>query len=129
VSREAPPRVEEHTVGTLDEFPPGTHRVVSVGRREIGIFNVGGVFYALPNRCPHQGGPLCRAPSTTGTLEARVEEDGTRSFAWTREGEIVRCPWHGLEFHVPSGRCLAFPQIKLRSYDVRVDGSKVLLRM
>ena len=116
-------------VGTLDELPPGTHRVVTVGRREIGVFNVGGVLYALPNTCPHQGGPVCRAASTTGTLEAHVNEDGTRSFAWTHEGEIVSCPWHGLQFHVPSGTCLAFPKIKLRQYEVVVDGSQIVLRV
>ena len=30
---------------------------------------------------------------------------------------------HGLEFHIPSGRCLAWPEIRLRTYDVAVvDG-------
>jgi nitrite reductase (NADH) small subunit len=118
----------DHLVGPVDELPPGTHRVVRIGRREIGIFNVGGALYALPNLCPHQGGPLCRARSTTGTLEVRLEEDGSRSFAWVREGEIVRCPWHGLEFHVPTGQCLAYPRIRLRSYEVFVEGSQIVLR-
>jgi nitrite reductase/ring-hydroxylating ferredoxin subunit len=121
--------VTEHLVGTLEELPPGTHRVVTVGRREIGVFNIDGVLYALPNICPHQGGPLCRARSTTGTLEVSVNEDGSRSFAWVREGEIVRCPWHGLEFHVPTGQCLAYLRIRLRSYEVVVEGSEILLRL
>jgi nitrite reductase (NADH) small subunit len=128
VNRPGPASRDEYVVGTLDEFPPGTHRVVTVGRREIGVFNIEGALYALPNLCPHQGGPLCRAPATTGTLEARVNADGTRSFEWSHEGEIVRCPWHGLEFHVPTGTCLAFPQIKLRSYGVVVEDSRIVLR-
>jgi nitrite reductase/ring-hydroxylating ferredoxin subunit len=117
-----------HVVGPIRELPPGTHRVVTIGRREIGVFNIDGTLYALPNRCPHQGGPLCRAPATTGTLEVRMNEDGSRSFAWVREGEIVRCPWHGLEFHVPTGQCLAYPRVRLRSYEVIVEGSQILLR-
>lgn len=118
----------EHVVGSVDDFPPGTHRIVTVGRREIGVFNIDGAFYALPNVCPHQAGPLCRAQSTTGTLQVELNEDGTRAFRWTHVGEIVRCPWHGLEFHVPTGRCLAFPRLSIRSYEVFVDGSQVVLR-
>jgi nitrite reductase/ring-hydroxylating ferredoxin subunit len=50
---------EEHLVGAITDFPEGSHKVVKVGRREIGIFNVGGRLYGLPNLCPHQTGPLC----------------------------------------------------------------------
>ena len=30
----------EHVIGDPSDFPPGTHRVVNVGRREIGVFNI-----------------------------------------------------------------------------------------
>jgi len=119
---------EEHVLGPVDDFPPGTHRVVTVGRRGYGVFNIDGAFYALPNTCPHQAGPLCRAESTTGVLEVELNDDGTRSFTWAHEGEIVRCPWHGLEFHVPTGRCLASPRLSVRAYEVVVDGSSLVLR-
>ena len=118
---------EEHVLGDLSDFPVGTHRVVKVGRREIGVFNVGGKLYGLPNVCPHQTGPLCEGKATTGTLVARRENDW--KFEWDYEGEIVACPWHGLEYHVPTGRCLAYPNITLRSYDVLLDGDKVKVRL
>jgi nitrite reductase (NADH) small subunit len=122
------PADREHVVGAVDDFPPGTHRVVTVGRREYGVFNIDGAYYALPNVCPHQAGPLCRADTTTGTLEIELCEDGTRSFTWAHEGEIVRCPWHGLEFHVPTGRCLAFPRLSVRAYRLVVEESQLVLR-
>ena len=53
-------------VGRLADFPEGTHRVVSVDGRQVGVFNIGGRLYGLPNRCAHQGGPLCAARRTTG---------------------------------------------------------------
>lgn len=118
---------EEHVVGDLSDFPEGTHRVVSVGRREIGVFNIGGRFHALPNLCPHQMGPLCEGKTTTGTLVSREENDWR--FEWDYEGEIVACPWHGLEYHVPTGRCLAFPEITLRRYEVVVEDGKVRVRI
>ncbi len=45
---------EGHVVGNLSNFPEGSHRVVRVGRREIGVFNIGGELYGLPNVCPHR---------------------------------------------------------------------------
>ena len=116
----------EHVVGDISEFPEGSHRVVKVGKREIGVFNIRGKFYGLPNVCPHQTGPLCEGKST-GTLVARKEDDW--KFRWDYEGEIVACPWHGLEYHVPTGQCLAFPNIKLRRYEVVAEEGKVKVRL
>ena len=117
----------EHVVGNISDFPVGSHRVVRAGRREIGIFNVAGRLYGLPNICPHQTGPLCEGNRTTGTLVSRKENDWR--LEWDYEGEIVACPWHGLEYHVPSGRCLAFPEISLRRYEVVVENGKVKVRI
>ena len=120
-------RKKEHVVGDVSDFPEGTHKVVKVGRREIGVFNIKGELYGLPNVCPHQTGPLCESKETTGTLFAREENDW--KFEWAHEGEIVACPWHGLEYHVPTGRCIAFPNINLRSYEVLVQDGKVMVRL
>lgn len=112
-----------HAVGDVSDFPPGSHKVVRVGGREVGIFNIGGNLYGLPNVCPHQSGPLCEGRLTTGTLVSR-EENGWKP-EWSNEGEIIACPWHGLEYHVPTGQCLAYPRIRLRSYEVEVENGKV----
>jgi nitrite reductase (NADH) small subunit len=112
-------------VGRAADFPEGTHRVVVVDGREVGVFNVGGRMYGLANRCAHQGGPVCAGRRATGTLVAS-EQDGWRP-RWELEGEVIACPWHGLEYHVPTGRCLAYPQISLRRYDVRVEGEDVVV--
>ena len=114
---------EEHVVGDLSGFPEGSHRVVKVGRREIGVFNIGGRFYGLPNVCPHQTGPLCEGRPPLGTLVSRKEGDW--KFEWVHDGEIVACPWHGLEYHVPTGQCLAYPNVRLRSYEVVVEDGRV----
>jgi nitrite reductase (NADH) small subunit len=42
-----------------ENIPPREGRAVSVGGREIAVFNLGDRFFATDNRCPHQGGPLC----------------------------------------------------------------------
>ena len=98
---------------------------MKVGKREIGVFNIRGEFYGLPNVGPHQTGSLCEGKPPLGTLVARSENDW--KFEWVNEGEIVACPWHGLEYRVPTGRCLAYQNITLRSYEVLLDGDKVKL--
>ncbi len=34
-------------------------RAITLGTREIAVFNLGDRFLAIDNRCPHEGGPLC----------------------------------------------------------------------
>ena len=99
---------------------------MTVEGREVGVFNIGGRLYGLLNRCAHMGGPVCAAARTTGTLVADAE--GRWLPRWEHEGEIVACPWHGLEYHVPTGRCLAFPHIRLRRYQVLVEDDQVVVR-
>jgi nitrite reductase/ring-hydroxylating ferredoxin subunit len=117
--------VTEVVVGRLAEFPAGTHKVVQAGRREIGVFNIAGTLYALPNICPHQTGPLCQGRIATGTLKA--DADSGWKPRWVMADEVIACPWHGLEYHVPTGQCLAYPEITLRRYPVSVrDGDVVV---
>ena len=117
----------EVVVGRLADFPDGTHRVVEVDGWRIGVFRIAGRLYALPNRCPHQGGPLCDGRGLTGTLVADAAH-GWRP-RWALDGEVIACPWHGLEYHVPSGRCLAFPEIRLRHHKVAVRGDEVVVTL
>jgi nitrite reductase (NADH) small subunit len=118
---------EAHEVGELSEFPEGSHKVVKVGGRQIGIFNIRGEFYGLPNVCPHQTGPLCEGKIVTGTVISN-EETGWEP-EWIHDGEIMICPWHGLEYHVPTGQCMAFPNIRVRRYEVFVEDDKVKVKV
>ena len=88
----------EHTVGRVEDLPEGTHRVVRAGNRELGVFNIRGKLHAIPNLCPHQRGPLCEG-GVSGTIDYGPHTDW--KLAWIWEGEVVTCPWHALEFHVP----------------------------
>ena len=115
----------EVVVGRVADFPAGTHKVVVAAGREIGVFNIAGHLYGLPNLCPHQTGPLCEGAIATGTLAADLDSDWKPR--WVMEGEVIACPWHGLEYHVPTGRCLAYPEITLRRYPVAVRDDEVVV--
>ena len=100
--------------------------MVRVGRAEVGVFNVDGTYYALPNVCTHQFGPLCEG-AVDGTMVASAET-GWR-YEWAREGEIITCPWHGLEFDITTGQALASPKFRVRQYPISVDGDEVTITL
>lgn len=114
----------DHVVARADDLPPGSRRIVRIGRLEIGVFNVEGRYYALPNVCAHQFGPLCDG-RITGTLIARAETEWKS--VWMQEGQILVCPWHSLEFDLTTGRCLAYPKVKLRQIPVRIEKEQVVI--
>jgi nitrite reductase/ring-hydroxylating ferredoxin subunit len=111
-------------VGSVDELPPGTHRLVELGRFGIGVYNIAGRYHALSNYCPHAGGPLCLGP-VTGTAEA----DAPHSRRFVREGEIVRCPWHGWEFDITKGRTITEPVRHAQTFAVIVRDRQVLVSL
>ncbi len=111
-----------YIVATIDEIPPGGRKIVEVAGRSLGIFNVGGVHYALRNRCPHQGGPLC-----DGVLTGFLEADEPGVYRYSRKGEILRCPWHGWEFDVTTGQSWFDPMgTRVRRYPVMVESGAAL---
>ena len=104
-------------VATVKEIPPGGRKIVEVAGRSIGVFNLDGVFFALRNRCPHQGGPLC-----TGSLGGLIISPRPGEYHYSRAGEIVRCPWHGWEFDIRTGQSWCDPtRVRVRSYDVTIE--------
>lgn len=111
--------MSKHVIGTTAEIAPGQRKIVEVGGISIGVFNVGGVYYALRNRCPHQGAPLCQ-----GSLKGTALPSLPGEYVWAREGEILRCPWHGWEFDVTNGRSICNPhRLRVRAYEVTVEAA------
>ncbi len=107
----------KHVVGRVGELPPGSRRIVDAEGRSIGVFNVHGQYYALRNRCPHQAAPLCQGSIKGMTLPSRPGE-----YVWARDGEILRCPWHGWEFDLTNGRSIFNPHaVRVKTYQVTVE--------
>jgi nitrite reductase (NADH) small subunit len=87
---------------------PGSGIVAEVQGKALAVFNIDGTFYAIDNTCVHRGGPLG---------EGDVE------------GSIVTCPWHGWQYDVTTGTCVANPAATVERYEVKIEGAdvKVLL--
>jgi 3-phenylpropionate/trans-cinnamate dioxygenase ferredoxin subunit len=108
-------------VAPVTEFPPGTRRIVRVGGREIGVFRVGEDFYAVRNRCPHQGAPLCQ-----GTIQPRYSSDVPGVITHDATAPLVMCPWHGWQYDARTGEAFSPGDARVRSYGVTVESGRAL---
>jgi nitrite reductase (NADH) small subunit len=131
--------VGRHIIGAVNDLPPGSRQIVTLEHKSIGIFNVNGTYYALKNSCPHQAAPLCRGSVKGTTLPSAPGE-----YVYAREGEIVRCPWHGWEFDITTGKSIYDPNkcyvktyevteeeeeeaVTVETYPVKVESHKVVV--
>jgi nitrite reductase/ring-hydroxylating ferredoxin subunit len=119
-----------YVVGAVADLPPGSSTIVYPDevKNGVGVFNVGGEFYALRNSCPHMGGPLCRG-RVRGTTMAEATADGRFEIHWIRTGEIISCPWHHIEFEIKTGRTIFSSKQKVRSYPVSIVPAEVVERL
>jgi nitrite reductase/ring-hydroxylating ferredoxin subunit len=114
----------EHVVATVAEIPPGSSKVVPIGRHGVGVYNVNGTFYAIANYCPHEGGPLCAGRARGRTV---VDESVPGDSVMVRDNEFIYCPWHQWGFELATGTTAVKPEWSIRTYPVRVVGEDVLV--
>ncbi|MGG4044278.1 Rieske (2Fe-2S) protein [Paenibacillus favisporus] len=110
-----------YVIGAAVELPPGKNKIVTVEGRSVGVFNVNGSYYALKNACPHQGAPLCMGRVTGMTLPSEPGQ-----YLYGRDGEILRCPWHGWEFDITNGKSIFDPhKCLVKTYKVEVEEENI----
>ena len=120
----SPPRVEErggerwYWVAPAASLPPGTRAIVDIEGREVGLFNVGGRYFAFRNRCPHLGGPLCGGK----VLDLVISSEGPGDIRLEPTSPMLVCPWHGWEFDLSTGQSYCDPgRWQARRYRVTVE--------
>ncbi|MEH7382790.1 Rieske (2Fe-2S) protein [Bacillus sp. JJ1533] len=116
--------MSEHFVADVESIPDGKHVIVNVEGRNIGIYRIKDEFFALYNRCPHEGAQLCKGRVCGTTLPSRVYD-----YEFGREGEILRCPMHGWEFDIKTGKSLFSERVRTRTYKVNIKEGKVWISL
>ena len=92
-----------------DELPTDDVLGVAVNGHDIALYTVGGEVFATDNICTHGHARLC-----DGFLD----------------GHEIECPLHQGKFDVRDGKPTCEPASDpLRSYPVRIEGSRVLVRI
>ena len=115
---------QKHVVAAIDEVAPGTSKRVSVGGRDIALFNLGGEFFALADKCPHESGSLCK-----GKIIGLAMADEPGKYKLFRDGEFVKCSWHGWEFDIRTGQSWCDPRTtRVRAYDTAVAAGEELVK-
>jgi 3-phenylpropionate/trans-cinnamate dioxygenase ferredoxin subunit len=103
--------VAEIDVCPVAELPPGTVKIVFAGPLAVGVYNLGGEYYALEDRCSHDDGPLCE-----GDFD---EEEG-----------IAICPRHGANIDIRTGRALTLPAVEpVDTFPVHVEHGIIKVRL
>jgi nitrite reductase/ring-hydroxylating ferredoxin subunit len=97
-------------VATQSELPPGSMICVQPAADPIAVYHLeDGTLCATDAICSHQYALL-----TDGLLEA----------------DVVECPLHAAQFNVRTGEALSDPaEVDLKTYEVRVEGVDILLRL
>lgn len=90
------------------DLSPGQATELTLEGEPVALFNVGGTFHALVNRCPHRGGPLGQ-----GFLE----------------GAEVSCPWHNWTFNVTTGENVVSAEMKVERHEVKVEDGHVYVKL
>jgi len=117
--------MQERLVGSVDELADGKRLIISIDGAEISVFQNASSFFAFENRCLHQGGPVGE-----GTLMPKVnavlgpEREVIEERFDTNVMHLV-CPWHGWEYDLSTGECVADRTLKLPSFEVRVKEGNV----
>jgi len=95
----------------LSELQPGQMRLVEWEDVEIGVFNCGGTFYALEDRCSHDDGPLAEGPFDESKC-------------------TVECPRHGSLFDLKTGKPMTLPAYQpVDTFTVIVEDDTIKLEV
>ena len=98
----------------IGDVKEGGKKIILAGDKTLLLTHVAGQYYAIDNRCTHMGGSLY---------------DGVLS------GDIIKCPRHGTQFDVKTGKVvqrgkIVFIPVKAsdtRAYPVKVEGEDILI--
>jgi nitrite reductase/ring-hydroxylating ferredoxin subunit len=113
----------KYVVAPVGEIAPGGRRLVEVRGRKIVIFNLAGEFFAMADRCPHQGGPLSK-----GKLTGFVSSPEPGEYCYSRKGEVIRCPWHAWEYDIRTGKSWCDPRrVQVRRFEVSIEAGARLV--
>lgn len=112
----------EHDIGSVKDFQAGKPYRKIVEGRALVVVRKGEEFFAMRDGCPHAGASLTGGHVVGTPLPCAPGEQA----GYTREGEIITCPWHGWAFDLKNGQSLVRPErYRVKAYPVTVREGRV----
>ena len=103
----------EINVGPTSAFRDPGRKLIEFSGIEVGVFKLGGEFFAYEKIRPHLGGPACQG-KIIAKVEEEVADDRTSKGLKFSETKInMVCPWHGFEFDIRTGCHHGNPRYRL----------------
>ncbi len=100
---------EFQTIAKVGSVAEGEGTTVEAGDRVLALFLHNGKYFVIDDLCPHQGASLGAG---------HLDEEGA-----------VTCPWHAWRFSVCDGTWCDNPRLKVDTYEVRVEGDEIQVRV
>lgn len=96
-------------VAIVGEIDDQGCKIIEIDNTPIAIFNLGGLYFAIEDNCPHQHLPLA---------------DGLV------ENNTITCPYHGAVFNIKTGAVMAPPACdNLHTYPAQVIDDKIQIEI
>ncbi len=95
-------------VAKIGDLEIGKGKSFEVAGRLVALFFDGTHYSAIDDLCPHMGASLGDGCFVDG---------------------VVSCPWHAWRFRVADGSWCDNPKLKIETFDVRVDGDRIAVRI
>jgi nitrite reductase (NADH) small subunit len=118
-------RMAEYMAGKVADYADGDRKVVVCGDAEVGVFQIGGEFYAWHNRCAHRAGPVCQGRIMKRVLEPVASDKTTRTQQYDEAESNIVCPWHGYEFSIRSGFHQGNNRVRLRKAELTIRNGEI----
>lgn len=113
-------------VCSVEELEKGQIRAANLGPIPVLVVRApDDSLHALLDKCLHQGGPLSkgRIGGTSSSGSAEVGGYGPLE----KEGEVLRCPWHGFEYDIRTGCTLTEPDRCISKFTAREEDGNIVV--
>jgi nitrite reductase/ring-hydroxylating ferredoxin subunit len=111
-------------VAKATDLKDGDRRIVVSGKHEVGVFFKDNAYFAYSNFCVHSGGPACEGLMINRVVDIIAPDRTYQGQTFSDEVHFA-CPWHGYEYELKTGECVADRRLKLRKYDVVRRGEDI----
>jgi 3-phenylpropionate/trans-cinnamate dioxygenase ferredoxin subunit len=110
--------------GKVADYALNEFRIIETSSVSIGVVRTKDGMFAVLNKCPHMGAPICLGSNATCTTLPSAPFE----YRLDTEHNVVRCPLHRWEFRVDTGENVGgVTRAKVRTFPVEVHGEQVFV--